>query len=658
MLLHPHFLFSITRRATMKLAVTVNATPPPRPGHRLAVCALATALTLLLAACGSAPSPQESGSAPETPVATPSADSSLSSAAERYLRQVSAEDETIQRLQAAELAIGDGDADAAALLLGPLNPPNLALAQQARYGLSLAGVAMLRNHPEQAIQVLLGNIFLDSQLSSALQRRHLTMQAEAYYAANRHLAAARALSRRAALMREDEIAANNNEIWRILSAAPVDTLTTRDPLVDSYELRGWLELLEVTNRHLDQLDEQIAAIERWRERWNQHSAVQRLPDSLAFLVALRDNRPQRVALLLPLQNAAGDAVSQGFMAAYYDAIAQGLEAPEISIHDTSGRSSSEIMALYHRAAGSGVDLIIGPMDKDTVRNLQQQRELPVTTLALNYGDDGRTAPSQLFQFGLAPEDEIRQTANMAWQAGYQNAAVMTPATADHDRLQQFFVDYWHALGGEVVSRASYGSSSSYSELIRRMFSIDDSEARAARLRDLLPRNNINFVPRRRQDIDFLFLIATPGDGRQLRPTLGFHYAGDVPVYALPSIYDGGLSPAANRDLDGVIFSDAPWILRGDDPLRLSLASAWSPASGAVERLRAMGVDSYRLIYRLSQLANFPEARFHGATGLLSLASDGSIRRELPAARIVDGSAQPIPTEQSDAETSGEIAGLR
>ena len=139
----------------------------------------------------------------------------------------------------------------------------------------------------------------------------------------------------------------------------------------------------------------------------------------------------------------------------------------------------------------------------------------------------------------------------------------------------------------------------------------------------------------------MFLLANPSEGRQIRPAMAFHFVGDVAVYAMPAIYDGasydgGSSNNVNRDLNGIIFVDAPWLLSAQDPLRRGVAEAFENGAGPVERLRAMGVDSYRLHSRLAQLANFPGVSVQGATGTLTMRQDGSIKRELMPARFDEG----------------------
>jgi uncharacterized protein len=541
-------------------------------------------------------------------------------------------------LQASAIALAAGDTDnAAAILANVVINDDLSAELVFEATRQKAELALARNDARDALTFantdLLERV---SALPADSQRALFELRAEAYIELEQYLAAAREHTQLAdTLTRPDQIADNNNRIWQILTAAPAGSLSMQSALVDSYELRGWLELINVVNSEQNNIERQVAAITRWQNRWNRHTAAAVLPEALDFVVEILNNRPQHIALMLPLGDAAGQAVHEGFMAAYYNAVSQNQDVPEVEVIDTTG--VRDITNLYQQAVELGVDMVIGPLLKESVRQLQSMPQLPIPTLALNYGDDWRISPTGFYQFGLAPEDEIRQAARMAWQAGHRNAAVLTPAGEDYRRIQDGFVEYWLALGGQVASQASFASASGYSDIIRQMMNIDTSEARAQRLREVLPRNSIEFTPRRRQDIDFIFMLANPAEGRQLKPTMAFHFVGDVPVYAMPAIYDGRTDATGNRDLNGITFVDAPWVLGNDDPLRASTAAVWSQATGPVQRLRAMGIDSFRLYARISQLENFPGIRLQGATGVLSMREDGSIMRELIGAQFVEGS---------------------
>jgi outer membrane PBP1 activator LpoA protein len=618
-------------------------------------CAFFLCAVMLLSHCGSSVVAPKAGDTPVPGSATDNrtinellmlAANTDSPQAERYI------------LQASAMALRDGDPDnAAAILSGiilsgtkPSDELPMELAIEATR--QQAELALLRDDAQYALTLANSRLLeRTAELPADARRSLMRLRATALVDLEQYLAAVREHTRMAETLTDPEqIVDNNNRIWQILTGAPAGSLNTEPTVGDSYELRGWLELISVVNSEQNNIERQVAAITRWQNRWNRHTAALSLPDALAFAVELLNNRPQHIALMLPLGEAAGRAVNEGFMAAYYHAVGQNQQVPEVEVIDTTG--VRDVAILYQRAVALGVDMIIGPLLKESVRQLQSLEQLPVPTLALNYGDDWRINPTGFYQFGLAPEDEIRQAARMARQAGHRYAAVLTPAGEDYRRIQDGFVEYWEAIGGEVVSRASFGSVAGYSDIITQLMSIDASEARAERLREVLPRNNIEFTPRRRQDVDFIFMLANPAEGRQLKPTMAFHFVGDVPVYAMPAIYDGRSDTTVNRDLNGITFVDAPWVLGIDDPLRASIGSVWSPATGPVKRLRAMGIDSFRLYARISQLENFPDTRLQGATGILSMREDGTIMRDLMGARFIDGNILVLLPETQVPEGTG------
>ncbi len=540
-------------------------------------------------------------------------------------------------LDAARLQLDAGFTEDAAQLLEALEedadlPSNLRL----RHALLAAEVALIRGDATAALRRLDSAPSADAaNQGEEAQIALRSLRARALELADEPMSALRERIQLAPMLNGDAQRANHNAIWATLAGADLEQLNAGS--TDSYELRGWLELQRLSNGTQHNIQDQLDAIDQWRNIWAQHSAASTLPDALSMLYQLWETRPTEIALVLPVQEPLGKAISEGFMSAYYEDLARGRDVPRVRIYDTSFRT--DVLVLYDQAVDDGIKLIIGPVLKDAVRRMQRSgRPMPVTTLALNYGDPGTPYLQDLYQFGLAPEDEIQQAAQTAWAAGHRNAAVLTPAGEDYLRIQDTFVSYWNSLGGRVVSIDNFTEARDYSPVVKRIFSIDASEARAEQIRSLIPRTNIEFVPRRRQDVDFVFLLANPAEGRQIMPTLSINYAGDVPVYAMPSIYDGGSNAAANQDLNGIIFNDAPWILEQSDPLKSAADSTWTSASGPVQRLRAMGVDAYRLHLRMLQMHAYPYTRLEGATGTLSMQSDGSVRRELRNAVVINGAA--------------------
>ena len=157
---------------------------------------------------------------------------------------------------------------------------------------------------------------------------------------------------------------------------------------------------------------------------------------------------------------------------------------------------------------------------------------------------------------------------------------------------------------------------------------------------------MEFIPRRRNDIDFIFLIANPRQGRQIKPTLAFYFAGDLPVYSLPSIYDGQDNQSENNDLNGIVFADAPWMLQESEELRLEMDTNLRQVQGQLQRLRAMGVDSFRLYPRLQQFYNQGVKSMQGSTGKLSISKEQRIQRTLDLAQFENGFAREYRKERN------------
>ena len=574
---------------------------------------------------------------------SPAAESTSDSADELISRALGAEGNELAELllSAAELMQESGGlqlstSDIADVSLSDISDSSLRF----RTAILLSEQLLAANRSDSALDLLLD---LDRTQATAVQQQTLELLTGNAYAAlgdtdsalDAYLIAADLAPLTQSL---------SDYIWLTLGELSAVQLESLASSAASYQLRGWIELARIYRNNPNSLRAQLDAVEQWQRIWAQHAAVNRLPSVLVDLASAWEQRPRQIALLLPLQQPAGLAIQEGILKAYYDALRETREVPRITVYDTG--SASDIRPLYSQAIEEGADLVIGPLSKEFVNRLHSQSDLPVPTLALNYADSELPGPANLFQFGLAPEDEINQAAKIAWQQGYRNAALLTPNSADYQRLQSAFSQTWAELGGLLVSQSEFRGDGDYAEVVKRLMAIDSSENRADRLLELLPRNSMEFIPRRRSDIDFIFLIANPRQGRQIKPTLSFYFAQDVPVFSLPSINDGLENPSANQDLDGIIFTDAPWLLDRNTASRAEMDASLRPAQGPLQRLRALGVDSYRLHARLFQFESGAIASVPGTTGVLSITADRRIHRRLQPAYFDNGIAQPLAMDLS------------
>lgn len=529
------------------------------------------------------------------------------------------------------------------------NPERLSEALQLQLALMRAQIAIEQNQLAGALRWLTGNLAASANGDTAAGRELIHLRGQLLLSFNRAEEAIIDFISISESWPANVETTLFEDIWFALTDLRDEELGQLAEEADSYEMRGWIELARIHQVDQFSIRSQLDSIVQWRRIWASHSASARLPAPLNNLQITWENRPTHIALILPLQEAAGNAIQEGFLSAYYQALSVSREVPQISVFDSTGIEN--INATYDQAVESGADLIIGPLNKRLVNQISERAEIPVLTLALNYADGDAVGDRQaenLFQFGLAPEDEISQVVNLAWQAGYKNAAVIMPDTIDYQRLEAFFNDAWTNQGGQVVSNSRFFGDSDYADVIKRLMAIDSSEARAEKLLDLLPRQNMEFTPRRRTDIDFIFLVANPRQGRQLKPTLAFYFAGDIPVFSMPSIYDGQVNQNENRDLDGIVFTDAPWVLNpADHQLRDEMNSNLRQAQGPLQRLRAMGIDSFRLYPRLQQFTDKNINSLRGTTGVLTMTENQRIHRSLETARFEDGIAIPFRSQDSD-----------
>jgi len=441
------------------------------------------------------------------------------------------------------------------------------------------------------------------------------------------------------LLEDDEARrANARQLWLTLMAIPLPELEKLALLDDNRELQGWYQLALLNKDTQANLREQVAQLDQWLLNWPDHPASLQLPADLQLLRQLVQEQPQKIALLLPftgkLSGAAG-AIRDGFMAAFYQSQQIAGETPSLRLYDTN---EVDINDLYDQAVRDGAQLIIGPLTKENLQELALRPGLPVPTLALNTVDNPLGVVPNLYQFGLGVEDESRQAAERAWRDGHRRALMLAPDNPWGDRSVDAFVQRWRDLGGEVVKDFRFAANKDYSKLIKQALLLNESESRARDIRALV--GNIEFEPRRRRDLDLIFLAAQAGQARQIKPTLAFHYAAEVPVYATSEVYSGRPDPKLDQDMNGIRFSTLPWHFERRSPEKKAL-DKFADAAPGLQPLYAMGVDCFHLYPRLKQLEAVKQANFYGLTGQLQLDEQQQFRRQQVWAEFNNGRPRPL-----------------
>jgi len=590
----------------------------------------ALCLAALLAACASSPS-SSLGELPRTPDAT------IEQLLEQATSAKTPEHAALLRLSAADMAFQQNNPARSAQILAQVPLDSLKPAAQIFASTLTAELAMGRNQPKAALAALshpsLQNL---KELPPEQQIRTATVHARAYEADGQTLAAARERVAMAPLLTGDAAASNHEAIWSLIAAVPGEQLqASGNPVLD-----GWITLAQAI-KNAGTLEQQQAAIDTWRAQNPAHPAAVQLPTPLTRLKELASQPLNKIALLLPQQGplaSVAKALREGFMAAHYQAQQAGQKPPVIEIYDSSRVSSLD--EFYKKAQADGVQLVIGPLEKPLVKQLSARPQLPITTLALNYSE-GDQAPAQLFQFGLAAEDEAREVSRRARADGLHRAAAMVPKGEWGERVLKAFRQDWEANGGTLIGVEYVDQPVALAQQIADLFKLRQSEGRAKSLQSTVGAD-VAAQPSRRQDIEFIFLAVTPQQAQQIKPTLNFQYAGDVPVYATSHVFSASGDKNQYNDMNGIMFCETPWLLNTTDPLRNQVTAQWPQANGSLGRLYAMGVDAYRLAPRLGQLKALPDTRIDGLSGNLGMSPSQRIERQMPWAKFVSGQIERLP----------------
>ena len=428
---------------------------------------------------------------------------------------------------------------------------------------------------------------------------------------------------------------NNTAILEALNLLPAHTRQSPQQQL-SNSLSGWIALTRILK--FKNSPDFNASLNEWYQMYPLHPVT-----NSAFIETYLDSTrrshptfelPESIAIMLPESGSysrAAQAVREGFMAAYYHQQDNAIK-PNIRFYDST---SNHIITLYQQAVEEGAELIIGPLRKDKIETLIST-ELSVPILALNH-IPGLYHP-KVYQFGLSPIDEAGQIAIKAWLDGHRRVLILTSNSDYGKRIAQYFTKIWQGMGGVVLEAQTYNpKETDYSNSIKALLNLDESQLRYEQIRKVI--SNAKFTPRRRADVDAIFISGYSRAARLINPQLKFYHAKQIPVYATSRLYIGRQNPGQDGDMNGIQFCDIPWLLNEDYEGELSLTTlqnTWQQFPSIYLRLIALGIDAYSIVAHLGEMDS---NLYQGATGNLLLTDDNRIKRQLMCAKFVGGIPQ-------------------
>ncbi|KZY84866.1 hypothetical protein A3743_03750 [Oleiphilus sp. HI0072] len=432
----------------------------------------------------------------------------------------------------------------------------------------------------------------------------------------------------------------DEQIWHLLRSTETADLSQYIYTGDNPDALAWLDLARTIQLNQISLDAQYNAFQAWNELWPSHPASLNPPHELSILKQLPNTRPDSITLALPLSGPlqlAGKAIRDGFMAQHYASNKQNPnhEPLQVRFFDTA---TQDILSLYNQAPETG-SLIIGPLDKASLKALNSLDIISTPTLALNYLPATNADSDKLYQLGLAPETEARQLATRLHDKSLKRVGIILPENNLGFRIYDSFVESFSSLDGVVIDSVFYKNQKSLASSVARLLGTEDSQNRKRKIRKIT-NTALEFLPRRRQDIDALVMIAKPEIARQIKPLFAYHYAADLPVFASSQIHNIS-DNNDNRDLDGIEFIEMPWMLSSTIDIKSQINHAIPESTEQYSRFYALGADSYNIAPRLQLLHEVRGSQMQGHTGMLSMDEQGIINRQLEWAKFRKGKAVTI-----------------
>lgn len=430
---------------------------------------------------------------------------------------------------------------------------------------------------------------------------------------------------------------HNDEIWHYVNRTPLHQ-TAKLAATAPGAQRGWWQLQLAAVSGFRGADQKVA-VSRWQRNNGAHPAQYPWPTALAQLLQ-PSTPPQRVALLLPLSGplaAAGKAVRDGFVSAYLHNEGQ----VEVEVFDSNAQPIEQAFGQIEQWQA---DVVLGPLAKGNLERINALNpSMPV--LGLNYLAKNQPTSNNLFQLGLAIEDEADTLVARLVADGYERILVL------HNEQD------WAVRAANQLSRSwpynltvePFADVRTVTEAVGRGMFIDTSQLRSQRIYRLID-SHIEFTPRARTDLDAVVAIMDNTQANALVPALKFHFASQLPVYASSQTVRGA-KRSKITPLAGFRVSELPWLML-TEPLQQTVQDSFSLRGSSLSSLYALGADAYRVADRLPILKVSTDLGMLGNTGALWVDAERRFHRQQQWGVVSNGKLVPMPTVVDTTGNSG------
>ncbi|RUO71901.1 penicillin-binding protein activator [Idiomarina ramblicola] len=422
---------------------------------------------------------------------------------------------------------------------------------------------------------------------------------------------------------------NAETIWSVARQITASQLPQQRP--NDVALAGWWRLVDFHHQAMTHPGSLTGYLDQWLQSYTDHDAVTLVeswqkPQTEASKGIASEST---IAVLLPLSGRyqqQGQAIRDGI-------IARTGETNDLQVVFIDSEKE-DIEA--HKAQIQSINPvgIIGPLLKENVAAWATQPLPEVPQVFLNQVDESsvKQSSTNVF-FALSPDTEARQAAQRVNQqfTESKSALVIAADTSGGQRMVDAFKSSWSNDKAGEPTVSYFSERGDMKATVENSLGLTDSQQRIRTVKIAAGKIIVEEQERSRRDISAIYLPGNLQQTRLLKPFIDVSvspFAEPIPVYASSATHELK-NRLGDPDLNGIIFSDIPWLVAnsGKNILLsqwLELRNGWGLS---LARLTAMGYDSVSLIQRLEMMRRMPGLTWSGLSGNLHI-DDAVVQREL------------------------------
>ncbi|MGI3021657.1 penicillin-binding protein activator [Vibrio alginolyticus] len=579
------------------------------------------ALAITLAACSSGPRQPDGVDVTLEPTQS----------VQNYMIQADSTEGSLQNdwlIMATKAAIQANQFDQAEMLIKRLARQKLTEVQQAEWQLARATIQQKQGNYSQLLQLL--NFKPWWKLPNEQWKDYYLMRADAYQGLNQAFEANRqlvAFGQYASSAEQREI---SSRIWMNFGSYSEYELTSLETEPNEDVLDGWLQLAIYAKTLSGNLSQLKNTLERWLNENPSHPAAIYTPEEIQNILSLDIVKPNNTALLLPLTgkfSPQAQLIRDGFVFAMMNDRNRDPSAT-LTVIDTNAYNADQIK---QRLINENIDFVVGPLEKENVELLHttmdgSENGPTIPALALNIPEDVQP-DSNICYLALSPEQEAAQAAKHLFSEGYNFPLILAPKGSFGERVTEAFNKEWRKYSSNKVAASYFGDKRQLQKDINEVFGLQESKQRIAQMQSLM-RIKLETQPRSRRDVDAVYIVARSTELTLIKPFIEVAINPDAKAPQIFSSSRSNSGGATYEDLTGIIYSDIPLLIDPDPSVTAEMNELWSEQSNMEKRLKALGMDAYKLIGELPQMKVVPGYSVGGQTGILSIDNNCVVQREL------------------------------